>query len=107
MKITKIDTFSVGAGWKNFLFIHVHTDTGLIGLGEGTPETIPVRRRHYRHRHVLLFQPGEPLAQGSARLIVKDDALHNSPGALSCPGRTRPQAGMATVPIGAHVHFAK
>ncbi len=36
MKITKIDTFSVGAGWKNFLFIHVHTDTGLIGLGEGT-----------------------------------------------------------------------
>jgi len=36
MKITRIETFTVGAGWKNLLFVHVHTDTGLIGLGEGT-----------------------------------------------------------------------
>ncbi len=36
MKITRIETFTVGAGWKNYLFVHVHTDTGLIGLGEGT-----------------------------------------------------------------------
>ena len=36
MKITRIETFTVGAGWKNFLFVHVHTDTGLVGLGEGT-----------------------------------------------------------------------
>ena len=36
MKITRIETFTVGAGWKNFLFVQVHTDTGLVGLGEGT-----------------------------------------------------------------------
>ena len=36
MKITRIETFTVSAGWKNFLFVHVHTDTGLVGLGEGT-----------------------------------------------------------------------
>lgn len=36
MKITRIETFTVGAGWKNWLFVHVHTDSGLIGLGEGT-----------------------------------------------------------------------
>lgn len=36
MRITRIETFTVGAGWKNWLFIHVHTDTGLVGLGEGT-----------------------------------------------------------------------
>src|SRR6185295_6866867 len=36
MKITRIETFTVGAGWKNFLFVHVRTDTGLVGLGEGT-----------------------------------------------------------------------
>ncbi len=36
MKITRIETITVGAGWKNFLFVHVHTDTGLVGLGEGT-----------------------------------------------------------------------
>jgi galactonate dehydratase len=33
MKITRIETFTVGAGWKNWLFVRLHTDTG---LGEGT-----------------------------------------------------------------------
>jgi len=36
MKITRIDTFAVGASWKNLLFIKVHTDQGLHGIGEGT-----------------------------------------------------------------------
>jgi galactonate dehydratase len=36
MKITRIETYAVGAGWKNLLFVEVYTDTGLIGLGEGT-----------------------------------------------------------------------
>jgi galactonate dehydratase len=36
MKITRIETVTVSAGWKNFLFVQVHTDTGLVGLGEGT-----------------------------------------------------------------------
>jgi len=36
MKITGIETFTVGAGWKNWLFVRVHTDAGITGLGEGT-----------------------------------------------------------------------
>jgi galactonate dehydratase len=36
MKIESIETISVGAGWKNWLFVIVHTDDGLSGLGEGT-----------------------------------------------------------------------
>lgn len=36
MKITAIETHAVGAGWKNWLFVRVCTDEGLIGLGEGT-----------------------------------------------------------------------
>jgi galactonate dehydratase len=36
VKITGIETFAVGAGWKNWLFIRVNTDTGISGLGEGT-----------------------------------------------------------------------
>lgn len=36
MKITEIETFAVGAGWKNWLFVRVHTDAGLHGIGEGT-----------------------------------------------------------------------
>ena len=36
MKITEIETFTVGAGWKNWLFVKVHTDSGIHGVGEGT-----------------------------------------------------------------------
>ena len=36
MKISHIETITVGAGWKNWLFVRVHTDQGVTGLGEGT-----------------------------------------------------------------------
>jgi galactonate dehydratase len=36
MKIARIETITVSAGWKNWLFTRVHTDDGLTGLGEGT-----------------------------------------------------------------------
>jgi galactonate dehydratase len=36
MRITSIETFAVGAVWKNWLFVRVHTDEGLYGVGEGT-----------------------------------------------------------------------
>ncbi|MET0599983.1 MAG: mandelate racemase/muconate lactonizing enzyme family protein [Mesorhizobium sp.] len=36
MKIVDIETYAVGAGWKNWLFVRVVTDSGLYGVGEGT-----------------------------------------------------------------------
>jgi galactonate dehydratase len=36
VRITHIETFTVGAGWKNWLFVRVHTDDGVSGIGEGT-----------------------------------------------------------------------
>jgi galactonate dehydratase len=36
MRIAAIETFAVGAGWKNWLFVRVITDTGLHGVGEAT-----------------------------------------------------------------------
>jgi len=36
MKITDIVTYTVSAGWKNWLFIKVCTDTELYGIGEAT-----------------------------------------------------------------------
>jgi galactonate dehydratase len=36
MKITSIDVFTTSAGWKNWLFVKVHTDAGVYGIGEGT-----------------------------------------------------------------------
>jgi galactonate dehydratase len=36
MRITHIETFTVGAGWKNWLFVRVDTDEGVSGIGEGT-----------------------------------------------------------------------
>ena len=36
MKITKIDTYVVAMPWKNWLFVEVHTDEGVTGIGEAT-----------------------------------------------------------------------
>ena len=36
MKITGIETYTVSAGWKNWLFVKVCTDSGLHGIGEAT-----------------------------------------------------------------------
>jgi galactonate dehydratase len=36
MKITRIETYTVSAGWKNWLFLKVCTDTELYGIGEAT-----------------------------------------------------------------------
>ena len=36
MRIARIETITVGAGWKHWLFARVHTDEGLTGIGEGT-----------------------------------------------------------------------
>lgn len=36
MKIVKIDTYVVAMPWKNWLFVEVHTDEGISGIGEAT-----------------------------------------------------------------------
>ena len=36
MKITDVETFIAGNPWKNWLFVKVHTDEGIHGIGEGT-----------------------------------------------------------------------
>lgn len=36
MKITDLKTFVVGNPWKNWIFIKLYTDEGLVGLGEAT-----------------------------------------------------------------------
>jgi galactonate dehydratase len=36
VKIVEVETYAVGAGWKNWLFVRVLTDEGIYGVGEGT-----------------------------------------------------------------------
>lgn len=36
MRITNIETYLVGNPWKNWVFVRVHTDEGLYGVGEGS-----------------------------------------------------------------------
>lgn len=38
MKITKVETFLCNAGLRNYLFLRLHTDTGLTGVGEASLE---------------------------------------------------------------------
>ena len=41
MKVTRIDTIQI-AEFPQLLFLHLHTDTGIIGLGETSfgPQTV-------------------------------------------------------------------
>ncbi len=36
MKVAKVDVLLTAAGWRNFLFVKVTTDAGVVGWGEGT-----------------------------------------------------------------------
>ena len=36
MRISHIETLTVGAGWKNWLFVRIDTNEGISGIGEGT-----------------------------------------------------------------------
>ena len=38
MKITNVEVFLTGTTWRNFLFVKLTTDDGLIGWGDGTLE---------------------------------------------------------------------
>jgi galactonate dehydratase len=38
MRITRFETFLANAGWRNYLFIRLTTDTGLTGVGEASLE---------------------------------------------------------------------
>ena len=38
MKITNVEVFLTGTAWRNFLFVKLTTDDGLVGWGDGTLE---------------------------------------------------------------------
>ena len=38
MKIVKVEVFLTGAVWRNFLFVKLTADSGLVGWGDGTLE---------------------------------------------------------------------
>lgn len=63
MKITRIETVVVGNPWKNWLFVLLETDEGLLGLGEATSglETAPVEAQLQElSRFVIGEDPLEP-----------------------------------------------
>lgn len=62
MKITEIKTFIVGNPWKNWVFVKVFTDEGLVGIGEATPG--------------LSAKPGEADLHEAARFVIGEDPRH-------------------------------
>jgi galactonate dehydratase len=62
MRITDIKTFVVGNPWKNWVFVKLHTDEGLVGLGEATGG--------------LSTKPGEADAHELTRFLIGEDPLH-------------------------------
>jgi galactonate dehydratase len=60
MRITELKTFIVGNPWKNWLFVKLHTDEGVIGFGEATGglETAPIEAQlHEISRFVIGEDP--------------------------------------------------
>ena len=62
MKITDIQTFTVGNPWKNWVFIKVNTDQGISGLGEATAG--------------LSAKPGEAQVEELSRFLIGEDPRH-------------------------------
>ena len=63
MKITEIKTFVVGNPWKNWVFVKVNTDAGLVGWGEATGglETKPLEAQvHELERFAIGEDPIHP-----------------------------------------------
>jgi galactonate dehydratase len=61
VKITQVQTLVVGNPWKNWLFVKVHTDEGLIGIGEASSG--------------LSTKPNEADVHELARLVIGEDPL--------------------------------
>lgn len=36
MKVTNLEVFLIGAGWRNYTFVKIKTDSGIVGWGEAT-----------------------------------------------------------------------
>ncbi len=49
MTISKIESVIVWNGFRNFLFVAVHTDTGLAGVGESGLNAESIRSRRLRN----------------------------------------------------------
>ena len=64
MRITDLQTFIVGNPWKNWLFVKLATDEGIVGLGEATGG--------------LSTKPNEGDLHELRRFVIGEDPLHPS-----------------------------
>jgi len=62
IKITELKTFVVGNPWKNWVFVKVNTDAGLVGWGEATGG--------------LETKPAEAQVHELERFVIGEDPLH-------------------------------
>jgi galactonate dehydratase len=80
VRIVELETLPVGAGWKNWLFVRVHTDEGIVGLGEGTlngfATTIEAAVRELSH--LVIGEDPRDVRRLSKRLVerVSNDGGH-------------------------------
>ncbi len=71
MRITQIETFTVSAGWKNWLFVKVHTDAGIHCIGEGTLNGFIKTTEAAVHElaHLAIGQEPEHITRLAKRLL--------------------------------------
>jgi galactonate dehydratase len=80
VRIVELETLPVGAGWKNWLFVRVHTDAGIIGLGEGTLNGFAktIEAAVHELSHLVVGEDPRDVRRLSRRLVerVSNDGGH-------------------------------
>jgi galactonate dehydratase len=80
VKIVGVDTFAVGAGWKNWLFVRVRTDEGLHGIGEATLNGFARTTENAVHEleHLVIGEDPRRISALAKRLVdsVSNDGGH-------------------------------
>jgi galactonate dehydratase len=80
VKIVDVETFAVGAGWKNWLFVRVSTDEGLHGIGESTLNGFARTTESAVHelKHLVIGEDPRRISALSKRLVdsVSNDGGH-------------------------------
>jgi galactonate dehydratase len=80
VRIVELETLPVGAGWKNWLFVRVHTDEGIVGLGEGTLNGFAktIEAAVHELAHLVVGEDPRDVRRLSRRLVerVSNDGGH-------------------------------
>ena len=103
MRITKLESFLCNAGLRNYLFLKLHTDEGIVGVSEASLEwqeeaTQRVLHEFFEKRYVIGANPFD--VESLCRRMVRDQyqGSEQRRSRQAGPRRGRPAADIGALP---------